>query len=386
MSDPAPEKKTNRGLLRVLSLPIVKIGVIALFIVLVIAAIAVPLSGNKKTASAPNGKYIYPISTQNLLDMRAYDDGIAVLGTNSLFYMDDGGNEIDVLSHNYSSPMLRAAGKYTLLFDHAGKALRVDRSAKTRIELNFDAPILAADICKNGVYAYVLNADEKNFLSHLFIFSEKGDKLYEWGSSASYVTGIFLNEKGTKAIAICFGVDSASYFSRVYCFDFDLEDPIIDVSLRNETIYGAQFLSSGRIAVFSDRAVYSVESDDDTVAVKEYSAGEISHAAHDANELSAVSVNKYGNEQKCEVTVFSHNLKKAFDFSFEHKVTGICAGGKRIAVIMGQKAAVLNYKKIVGTVRLDESCMKYLIKNNRLYTLTPGGVCCDGISANTTLD
>ena len=387
MTQQTHTKQKQTGVASFLSKPLVKVIGLAVFIVLIIVAVTVVLSGQNSDASANGSAYLYPISTQNVLDMCAFDDGLAVVGNHSVFYVDDGGNTIDILSHDYAQPVLRAAGRYTLLFDRGGTRLQIARSAKLRREIEFEAAVTSADICPAGAYAYVLNADLKNFQSHLFIFSSNDDKLFEWGSSSDYITQLFLNSKGNRLIAVCFGVDSTSHYSRVLSFDFNKQDPVLDIPFQDETVFGAYFLSSGKIAVYSDKGLYLLdESGNEPEQIRSFESDVMGHAAGGDSGLCAFSVKRFGNEQNSTVSVFSNNLKKSSDFSFDMPVTALDVYGSKTAVVMGQKAAVLSRTKIIGTVNLKESCIRCILKNNRLYTLTPGGVRCDGISGKTTLD
>ena len=69
MTQQTHTKQKQTGVASFLSKPLVKVIGLAVFIVLIIVAVTVVLSGQNSDASANGSAYLYPISTQNVLDV-----------------------------------------------------------------------------------------------------------------------------------------------------------------------------------------------------------------------------------------------------------------------------------------------------------------------------
>ena len=360
---------------RLLQIPLVRILGLAILIVLLIVATTAVLGGvsKKETKKSAPDNCIYPVDTEEILDMRDYADGLAVLKTGSLCYIDDVGIEIAAHEHAYGTPVLRTAGRYALLFDRGGTALRLEKDAKITEELPFESALTNAEICKNGVYGYVLNASE-GYQSHFYVFNEKGEKLFEWGSASDYVTLLKLNENGKKAALVSFVTENGEYSSKVISFDFNASEPLFSVELKKTTVFAVKYQSGGAIAVFADNGVYTISKNGEIETVRSYSTSEINSAAVTDAGLSGLSLNLYGNEHTGEISVYDRHMKLKATYSCGSRVTGLAADKQHVAVASGNRLQILSKNRTVRSILLDESCVKCVLKKTAVYILTVGGV------------
>lgn len=367
----------NNKILKLFNMPLFRVICLAVLIVLVIIAAATVISGHvKKDTAATNvssDDFFYPIGTDNVLDMQNYADGIAVLQTNSVSYLDKGGNLIAENSHKYSNPVLRTAGKYTFLFDRGANVYRIESKSQAGNDIVLDSPIINADICATGTFGYLLNADA-GYQSHFFVYSAKNEKLFEWGSASDYATLIKLSDNGKRAVVVTFGVENAEPFSKVFYFDFSDEKEIFSAKLRNTTVFAVKYISGNYIAVYADNGVYMIKKDGSYNCVRSYSSTELNCASVHTFKISAISLNQYGNEQSVQTVLFDQRLKKQAECQLDEKVSFIYADDKYAALVCGNTIKILDLKGTIRTIPLEETCTKCVLRNNTVYALTPGGI------------
>lgn len=374
MEEEKRKRPPGNAVQRLLRIPLVRILGLAVLVVLLIVAAAAVLGGiSKKSAEGDPEDYLYPVSAEGIVDLQGYDDGLAVLQTNSLCYIDDAGVEIDLHEHTYANPVLRTAGKYALLFDRGGTQFRLEKNAAILNECPTDAAITTADVSKNGTYAYILNAHE-GYQSHLYVYNEKGEKQFEWGSAADYATLFQLAENGKKAVLVSFVTENAEYASKIISFDFGETEPLFSVQLDKTAVFAVKFLPGGAFAVFADNGVYQLDKNGEVEKLREYSSSEINCAAVTDSDISALSLHLYGNEHNGEITLYDKKMRVLDTYTGSSTVTALAAAHNYVAVAAGNRLQILSKNKTVRSVLMDESCLKCVVKKNAVFVLTPGGV------------
>ncbi len=374
MSEEKGKQAPKNTVKRLLRIPLVRILGLAVLIVLLIVAIAVVLGGVKKRdVKTAQEDYVLSAGPGELIDMQAFDGGIAVLQSNALSYVDDLGVGISENEHAYANPVLRTAGRRALLFDRGGNLLRLEKNAETLRELPLDAAITTADLCGNGTYAYVLNAHE-GYQSHFFVYDEKDEKLFEWGSATDYVTLARLSKNGKKAILVSFVAENAEFSSKVTAFDFGASDPIFSVELQKTTVFAVKFLSGSSVAVFADNGVYRLNRKGEVETIQAYSPTEINCAAVSNADLNALSLNLYGNEHNAQIILYNRGLREIGKYEGGSTVTGLTSDNRHIAVVSGNQVQILSKNSAARTISLEEICTKCVLRRNSVFVLTPGGV------------
>ncbi|MBQ7688043.1 MAG: hypothetical protein IJT27_02375 [Clostridia bacterium] len=381
---------TGRKTARQGRLSVWRVAGLTVVIVLFIVAAAVVLSGRgggkKGNASSSDVLLqtpVYAISAESVSDMQAFAGRLALLRSNDILYLDESGNEIAVNEHKYDNPVMLTAGKNLLLFDRGGDALRIEKNADIFSEIKVTAPITCADINAKGTYAYVLNADG-GFQSHLYVFSYKGTKLFEWGSASDYVLGVTLSENGRYIVVNELRVDNAEHTSRVICFKLGRETPVFSADFAGVTVFETRFVSAKNVVAVSDRGVFRITGDDTYETVREYAQNEMNGVNTGEDKINLLVLNLYGNEKNPEITLYDKRFKKSNALTLNASVTSFCVSGYNAAVVSGDTVYALNAHAIVtGQTTLSETCSRLAISGKRVFVLTSGGVCSFHVSAMT---
>lgn len=374
MDESINEYKSGEKSLRFFQTPLVRVITLTILIIMLLVASALILSRIiKQRQNHGIDSYIYPVGTQSILDMKLYKDGLAVLQSNSLVYIDSGGNQIAATNHTFASPVLRSAGAYVLLFDRGADGLRIDKKASVVTEKHFSSNLVNADICRNGTYAYLLNADD-GYQSHLLVCSRKNDKIFEWGSSTDFATLVHLASNGKRAALVSFGVDNAQPYSKVSAFDFSKSEALFSVLFPNTVIFDVTYITSNEIAVFADTGVYRINKDGSYESLYAYSPAELNCASAGNEKFSGVTLNLYGNERTPQTVIFDKKFKNRFEFPCDEKVNNLYTGDSFSVVSAGKTIYTIDSKNTVRRIQLSDDCIKCVVKNKTVFALRAGGI------------
>ena len=343
------------------------IALIVLVVIVITAAavVIVQIIRNKN-----NGDGVpYVINAETVADIRAYSSGVAILTSNALHYVDQHGNLLNTNEHSYNAPVLVTSNKNALLFDRGGNVLRIEKNAVKFKELQFDSSVTCADITDNGTYVYVLNADAGH-QSHLFAFSNKGKKLFEW-SGADYVLDVSLSPNGKSAAVCLISVNNAESLSKVVFFNFSKNEPVFTVELPGENAYKTEFISQKKLCVFTEKNTYLLETSGDKDSLAAYSSNELKHTDMYKEGMGVSAANLYGNNNNVKIYVFNKGFKDTFEHTYTMPVNVVAAGENAVAFIFGNEIEIYNSKDVmIGHIKLSEVCLDSVISGNRIYLLT----------------
>lgn len=355
-----------------------KIAALTVLILLLILSVALVISRSSKNSDRgiiDTGELnaFYPVSADNVLGIYPYVDGVTVLTGNSVAYIDNSGNLMNTNIHSYASPVLKTAGKNLILYDKGSSDLRIEKNTVVYKTLKFDAEIGNADISPNGTYAYVLNSDG-GYQSHLFIYSYKGKKLFEWGGS-DYVTDIALSKNGKYIALSLLSVNNAEYSGKVLCFELKKTEAVFSLDFPSEAVYDVEFISAKTVAFLSDSGTYTVNTKGELEEREKYSANELNHTFISPNGLGVIALNLYGNEKNAQILFFDKKFKNHYERNYAQAVTGVAANDLFTALVFPGYIDVFDgANSQIGYVELTENCLKIALSGRRMYVLTPSGL------------
>ena len=317
---------------------------------------------------------VFKIDADNVRSVKPYGNGVAMLTNASMLYLDSAGREIESNKHIFASPEMQISDKTVFLYDKGGTGCRIEKNASVYCEFTAPGIITCGAVGRRGNYAYSVDNHE-GYQSHIFVYSVKGEKQFEWGSASDYCFRLALSELGNR-IAVCVvGVQNAEYYSKVMLFSFNSGQPNYSVDFSGKTVFDIDFVSGKKLAVYTDAGVYLIDSDGSMTARQEYSASEIEHSCVNAHGLSCTAVIPYGNEQTPLITVFDASHKPIFSHQYNTLISGVVSSNSYVGVVMLDKVQILSRSnRIVGDIHPGEACERCVIVNNYLFVLTGTGL------------
>lgn len=369
---------------------IIKVLAMSLLLLLLIAAAAaavanfsgVSLFGAVEPKST--GQY-YSVEPDNINDFEAFDSGLVLLSDSAIQYIDASGREISSSAHSFSKPVMEVNSKTVLLYDKGGRQFRIEKNAAVYNSYTVNGAITCAALGKRNNYAYVLNEDG-GYQSHLYIYSFRGTKQFEWGSASDYCLDIALSDNGRRAAVCASGVNNAEFYSRVILFDFNSSEQLYSAEFSDCTVFSIEFIDSKRVAAYTDKGIYILDETGNRTAVQEYSSNELKHIAAAHGGLKCSVISKYGNEQAPVINVFNKKAKLLFTREYNEKLTGADTSSRFTALMFEDSIEVLNRENaVVGTVTLSDGGIKCVINGSKLFVHTASGLYCVAAAGESSL-
>ena len=378
----SPRKK-KKG---VNNVSLIKVGGLTVLLLLFILAAAFFLNSKvpSVTVTDENKDTFYSINSDTIKSIVPFSDGVAVLSASSLKYLDASGNEIVTNTHSFANPVIDINSKTVLLYDRGGYSLTIENNTSEYRKLSFNSVITTAAIGHKGNYAYVLNSDS-GFQSHLYVYTLNGKKQFEWGSASDYIIDVALSDNGKYAAVTLMGIEGAQYFSKIVLFKFNSSEPVYTVELRDTTVYEIDFSASKKLTAYSDTGVYTINSKGEITSVQAYSSSEMSYSSVSYNGLACTLISRYSNEKEPLLTVFNKRGKQIFTRAFSEQLTGVYCSKSYVCVIADNVLEILNKEgNLIGKILLDETCIKAVIAERRVYALTSSGIYSFSVNTNNS--
>lgn len=367
--------KKNNGKLNAAALVRV-VGAALLIVILVLAAAFVigdkiPSDGKTDSETVESG---FDIGAASVNSVVPYSGGVAAIADSAVYYFDASGNLLSKNEHTFASPVAEASGRNLILYDLGGYKYRIEKRGGVYVEQETASVITCAAIGKRGNYAYSLNSDG-GYQSHLFVYSERNKKVFEWGSSSDYISTLALSDNGKYCAAGILSSENAKIVSVVKLFGFNADEPLLSVDFTGSVVYDIAFATSKRLIVFCNDGVYSVGTDGTKELTVPYSSNEIRHFDNCRTGLKALSVAVFGNENNTRITVLSRRGKTLFEKTFTEDVSDVVCSSNRISIVFRDRIESFDQKgNSVGLIHLNESASSAVLSGSRLYVLGANGL------------
>ena len=332
------------------------------------------LFGGEKQQSGSAEELICKIDADSVKMLKPYGGGVVMLTNTAVQYLDSAGREISANDHAFASPEMQLSDKTVFVYDKGGTGCRLEKNASVYREMTAPGLITCGAVGKRNNYAYALDNHE-GYQSHIFVYSFKGEKQFEWGSASDYCFKMALSDFGNRLAVCVVGVENAEYYSKVMLFSFNSGQPAYTVDFSGKTVFDIDFITGRKIAVYTDGGVFIIDPDGQYTEQQAYTASELSHSCVNAHGLSATAVIPYGNEQTPLVTVFDASHRTLFARRYNTLISGVVCSGSYVGVVMYDKVQILSRtNKLIGDITPGETCERCVIVNNFLFALTGTGL------------
>ena len=345
--------------------------------VMVIAAAISKTSGVSVAqlgSAEEKGSIIYDSLPDSIKNIEKYSSGLVMLTDTAVEYLDSVGKKLASNAHQYSQPVIVPNQSSVLLYDKGGTSFRIEKNSKVYNTYTVASPITCATIDKYGNYAYVLNEDG-GFQSHLYVYSYKGKKLFEWGSASDYCIGTAISDNGKNIALSMLSVKNGEYVSKVIFFSFNASEASYTVDFPDCTVFRLEFLSGKNVAVFTDNGIYVIDKNGEYVKKSAYSPSEIMHSSISDKGISSVALALHGNTRDSMLTVFNKKFDTVFSLEYNSEIYSVCSSDKYIAVILSDTVEMYDEKgSSTGSILIDEKCIDAAFSGRYLYILTVSGI------------
>lgn len=278
------------------------------------SAIAQGAKDKRALSNAVGEGYPFDIDGSRAISADGISNGTALLTDTNYIVLDKDGREVLSDAHYMASPMMKTAGRYTLLLDQKSTDFTLKTLSGSIYSGKTDNSIITGDVSRSGRFAIVTKHDTAN--AHIYVFSKSGSVLHKWKSSTYHISDITINPSGN-LIAMC-GVTTTDDGQLKSCViiqrvggSSNLREYIFDGTL----IFNVKFTDSDKVAAIGDDMAARLSAGSEKKLTYSYNDRTLNNFDISDNGNIALALSKHSDGQNTTVTVINSSCNEVVNLA-----------------------------------------------------------------------
>ncbi len=372
---------TKRKTILVIALVVVAVAAVAALIVFTLpdneaelTPAEIEVDNGVSERDTGGGKYIFSVSSGDVISMKKQGGGLVVLTPLSLRFTDAKGRIKNEYTHNMTDARIAVGGSSCVFYNRGSSNYTVYKNGSVFSSIDTRYHIYAASVASNGRYSFAVRDD--GCTSELIAFNSSDEELMRHKYISESITDLSY-PSGGRYVAVCaVGAENARPYSLVEIFDTkgDPDAPTASVRLDGRTAYDVQALDKKTVLVYTDSGVVLVGGGDAKV-VEDISPDELRHSYSGADVLNVYQFARYNNDNASCMTVFDKKGEKLYSLDLLDEVVRVCADDKHAAAVFGDRADIYSKSGVkTASVELSGKSFETLFIGGRLVCLQSDGI------------
>lgn len=380
-------KKRSNILAQKNFLKILRIFMIVLIILMILFVFVKLLSDrsgiSNSVYSNKTEDYIYAVDSDSVLDIKSFNDGIAVLTNNSVIYVNKSGSSVSKNSHKYSNPVISVGRNRILLYDRGAHAYRVENAGGILQEGKTDSIILTGYMSENGSYAVAEKGTDS--LSSVSVYNSKYRLDFRWNCASEYIVDVSISSNGNNIAVLVMNSSNAAVYSKMYLFNSKNTEPLCCYDY-SAAMYSVDFVSENKLIAVGENLIDTItKKDKETVYTFTASSGRRTYFDRNSGNTSVV-IAKYGNDNSEELNIFGKNGNTVAKKTFTKTVNLVECNSKYFTVLFNDCAETYNMSgKKIGSIDFSDSAIDFELDGSNLYILYSNGIAVYNIKENISI-
>ena len=305
------------------------------------------------------------LSGGRILGVSGVTKGIAVLTSSRCTVYDGKGREVTVANHMFSSPAMKSADSYVLLYDSMGKDYVLRTLSGVMCKGTADNSILCADVSRSGNFAFVTTSETNNV--RLVVCSSDGSVLHKWKSVTYKIADVALSPSG-KYVAVCgYSTRDGVLYSTVVIQQVGGHANLREYSFENTLIADIQFDGNTHVAAVGDdlAAYLSVKNEQKKV----YGYGGRILNCYDLNQDGdmALVLSEYSDGRNATVTVINDECTEKSVIATSMTSPYVDLDDGRINLLFQSEVCCYNFKgELLEQKTVEADCQSIVTSGGRL--------------------
>lgn len=304
---------------------------------------------------------------------------LAVVDDSNVVLLSKTAKEILRYDTTYTNPDIKISNRRGLIYNRGTSSFIVfgqsdviyDNSQTTGL---LDGGIITASIGKKSNFAFATWSNDG--VSKFTVLNKKlgTDFYYVFGKDRILYTA--LSDNGKYGACAVFGVENATYYSKIYIFDFKKAEPVHVLKYTDETVIQVDFINNKSINVVTDskRRIISIDSGSES-GVVDYSTHSLNSMDFDPKtKKSAICYSKYGSTSNV-IYGFDKKGRQSFCIDNVENVKDVVCNSKYVAVLTSESVLCYDYKgRLKCTVSLTFNIDSIEMVSKELYLFSGSNV------------
>ena len=321
----------------------------------------------------------YECSAQGLKKADGIGSYLEIIDDSTVVFLNKTAKEVFRYDTTYTSPDMAVSNGRSLVYNRGASSFIVTGQSDLLYSADdtagkLDGAVITGNIGKNGSLVFGTLTDEGTSKFVVFNRNLGTDFYYVFGKDrVLYVT---VSDNGKYGACAVFGVENASYYSTVYIFDFNKEEPIQKIKLSGETVIRLDFLKNKSLSVITDlkRREISIK-DKSEDGVVDYSAHSLVAADFDlSSKKSVICYSKYGSTSNV-ICAFYKNGNESCRIENVENVKAVSCDSDTIAVLTDKQILCYNFRgNLKSTIDLTFNIESVKLESSGLYLFSGSNI------------
>lgn len=297
---------------------------------------------------------------------------LLVLTDTHLHIYNQNGKEVRQVAHGFKNPIMKHSGGRILLYDTVSKTLRVESKTDTVKEMEFEYPVLFAEISRKNDLVVITNA--KRYLGQIMVFDHNmNEPVFHWLSAENYLYGAALSDDGSVVAVSSVAVDQGDLVSTLHIYQTGKEEAILTERFADETIHHLGF-RGGEWEVLTNKGAYYYSAQGKNKA--EYSYASENLQAYCAGDgFTALLTGDFREFKSLSVKMLGESGGQSGAVTMKSQVAQIDARGNFLALLSDNRLEIYNALGELSEMIQPETEVLHLALGEKvLYYVVPTGI------------
>lgn len=262
----------------------------------------------------------------------AFGDGLAVMNSDTLSFLNSEGREQLKQQLKYASPAFSAAGDNLLAYDRGGKSLCLTNRYTALWQLQLESDIISASVNNAGAFSVV--TDEQGYRAAVALYDNRRKPRFKWSTSEYYIMKSCVSPDSRRLAALCMSEEGGRRVSKIRVFSVDQEEPLFDIALGELTAYSMEYYQQDSLMVVTDRGVLVYDEAGQQQGRFDYAEGSVAALCHEMGRLPCLALETGDRNQRTRAVIIGENGQPVFEKTYPSAARSISYGGDYVALLL----------------------------------------------------
>ena len=173
--------------------------------------------GNTNTPAVTTDQFPVELNGVSPVALTKVGNGVVLLTAEETIFLDGGGSARYRFNHQYTNPVVKAAGGRLLTYDRGGYGFRIDSEGGLHYSARMDNTILTGAMSEK--LGYALAVTESRYAGSVAVYNKQNKELLRWYSVSDQIIDLSFSDDGNTLAVACVTFTEGDLAARVYLLD-----------------------------------------------------------------------------------------------------------------------------------------------------------------------
>lgn len=267
------------------------------------SAIAQSVKDKKVLSNATGDGYPVDIDGSRTISMTNIPNGAAILTDTNYMVLNNDGQKVTSAAHYMASPVMRTAGRYTLLYDENSMTYVLKTLSGNLLSGKTEDSIVTGALSASGKFALVTHYDTA--FSYVCVYSKSGSILHKWKSGNYYISDIAISSSGNYIAMSGINTDGGIMKSCVIIQKVGGNQNLREYTFNNTLLFSIDFTDTDKVMAVGDNLCAQLWVNEEKQTTFDYNGQNIIGFDLSDNGNIALVLSQYSDGKNCHVSVIN---------------------------------------------------------------------------------